>query len=65
MGTLQGAVVVITGAGRGIGRAIAEEMGNNGAKVVVNYSRSKGRRMKLSVGLRSRAHRKRSPSRRT
>src|SRR6266446_8293287 len=42
MTTLEGAVVVITGAGRGIGSAIAEELGQGGAKVVVNYSRSKG-----------------------
>src|SRR5215470_10270184 len=42
MTMLEGAVVVVTGAGRGIGRAIAEEMGQGGAKVVVNYSRSKG-----------------------
>ncbi len=41
MGTLQEAVVVITGASRGLGRAIAEEVGRGGAKVVVNYSRSK------------------------
>ncbi len=41
MGTLQEAVVVVTGASRGLGRAIAEELGRNGAKVVVNYSRSK------------------------
>ena len=41
MGTLEGAVVVVTGAARGIGRAIAEELGQGGAKVVVNYSRSK------------------------
>jgi 3-oxoacyl-(acyl-carrier-protein) reductase len=34
-------VVVVTGASRGLGRAIAEELGRNGAKVVVNYSRSK------------------------
>lgn len=42
MGTLEGAVAVVTGAGRGIGRAIAEELGQGKAKVVVNYSQSKG-----------------------
>ena len=41
MGTLQEAVVVVTGASRGLGRAIAEEMGRGGAKVGINYSRSK------------------------
>ncbi len=41
MATLKGAVVICTGAGRGIGRAIAEELGQSGAKVVVNYSHSK------------------------
>jgi len=41
MGSLEGAVVVVTGAARGIGHAIAEELGLAGAKVVVNYTKSK------------------------
>ena len=41
MTTLEDAVVVITGAGRGIGRAIAQELGQGGAQIVVNYAHSK------------------------
>ena len=37
MRNLENAVIVVTGASRGIGRAIAEELGSGGAKVVVNY----------------------------
>jgi len=51
MGTLEGAVVVVTGAGRGLGRAIAEVLGQGGAKVVVNYSRSKEPAEELVVRL--------------
>ncbi len=38
---LAGAAVVITGSSRGIGYGIAEELGARGAKVVVNYARSR------------------------
>jgi acetoacetyl-CoA reductase len=41
MSSLEGVVAVVTGAGRGLGRSIAEELGLGGAKVVVNYARSK------------------------
>jgi len=41
MGSLDGTVVVITGSSRGIGRAIAKELGQSGAKVIVNYHQSR------------------------
>ena len=40
-GPLAGKVAIVTGASRGIGAAIAHRLVDDGAKVVVNYSRSK------------------------
>ena len=41
MGQLDGKVALVTGAAVGIGRAIAVAYGRDGAKVVVNYSKSR------------------------
>lgn len=38
--TLEGKIAVVTGASRGIGRAIALDLAKRGAKVIVNYSGS-------------------------
>jgi 3-oxoacyl-[acyl-carrier protein] reductase len=39
--SLKGKTAVVTGSSRGIGRAIAERLANDGAAVVINYTRNR------------------------
>ena len=41
--TMEGKVAVVTGASRGIGKAIAINLASKGAKVVINYNGSRER----------------------
>jgi acetoacetyl-CoA reductase len=48
---LDGKTAIVTGAGRGIGQAIARELAATGANIVINYATSSERAQKLALEL--------------
>lgn len=57
MAALTGKVAIVTGASRGIGRAIAERFAQDGAAVVVNYSQSVDQAKEVAATIESRGGR--------
>jgi len=53
MGSLSGKVAIVNGASNGIGRAIAECLGEDGATVVVNYNHSDEKAKRVITGIRA------------
>lgn len=51
MKSLSGKVAIVTGASNGIGRAIAERLADEGAIVVVNYSKSSEKAQQVVTGI--------------
>src|SRR5689334_9403680 len=51
MKSLSGKVAIVTGASNGIGRAIAERLADNGAIVVVNYSKNAEKAQQVVAGI--------------
>jgi 3-oxoacyl-[acyl-carrier protein] reductase len=51
MPSIDGKVAIVTGASSGIGRAIAERLGQDGAMVIVNYGKSADKAKEVVAGI--------------
>jgi NAD(P)-dependent dehydrogenase (short-subunit alcohol dehydrogenase family) len=49
-------VAIVTGSSRGLGRAIASELADHGAKVVINYHENQKEAESLAAELKGRGH---------